>query len=146
MNLARLPSWAYWLAAILPIVAVVGLAVVVKPGLQIMTVIALAFVVWGLAFGGMAWRRLDETSREAQKSASLWGSSFGLLALLIACAVAMTWPSIGDPINEMIEQMSAKAAHRAELLIFGLGVVAASMAGAIGYAIVWAGWWLAKRR
>lgn len=146
MNLDRLPPWSYLLIAILPALAVAGIAAIAKPGLQASTAVVLAFVVWGIVFGGLAWRRMDETSREAQKSASMWGSSFGRVFLLVVCAIAMTWPGLGDPMHRMIEQISANAAHRGELWTFTLGALAAGVVQTVGFVIVWAGWWLSKRR
>ena len=142
MPLSRLPAWIYMIVAVLPAFAAIPLSRSMDLGLETNAVLSLLIVLWAFAFGGIGWRRLDEPARAAQKAAWFWGASFGLLALLIACAVAMLWPDIGAPFAGLIERMSA---GRGDLVAFTIGVLTAGTAQVVGAIIVWAVWWIKRR-
>lgn len=87
--------------------------------------------------GAMVWAylRIDETAREAQKSAWLWG---GIAGFLVASVLALAM---------MVPESPAPALLPAwpPALIFHLGIASALVLQSVGYLIVWTIWWLAKR-
>ena len=117
----------------------IGVAIrVVQPGHPV------AFLAWAvisliatLVASVFCWRALDEVAREAHKTAWMWGGSFGMVAAFVAFIAAREhWP-------HLLETGFGGGRSPADLVELGLmGVVTAQM---VGYLLVWAGWWLAKR-
>lgn len=101
--------------------------------------IAVALMVGSLAVGAVWMRSIDEAAREAHKAAWYWGGSGGMavggvLAIMAALPAAARWnlPSI-------LSDRTDPAAYAATGA-FGLMTLMI-----IGYGIVWAWWWLARR-
>ncbi|WP_339914717.1 hypothetical protein [uncultured Brevundimonas sp.] len=106
----------------------VGLLVTAAGGAFSMLVVAVASILW--------WNALDEAAQEAHKWAWWWGSTGGVavggvvLITLVTATREGPLPAIlsGDPITVLINGVSALALFQV-----------------IGYALAWAGWWLARR-
>jgi hypothetical protein len=97
----------------------------------------------GLWFAGRAWRRLDETAREAQKSAMFWGGSFGLLAALI---VTMTMPFAREAWHGLFAYLDAhRGLYPLHAFTFIAGVLFAALMAVLGFLIAWAAWWARAR-
>lgn len=100
-------------------------------------------LVWGLVCADRAWRRVDETAREAQKSAWFWGGTFGLLLALI---VAMTMPLFRQTWHALFLAIDA---HRGgwplHALTFVCGIMFAALMQIAGALLAWAVWWSARR-
>lgn len=104
----------------------------------VVTVVALGVAAGALWFCVVYWKRLDEAAREAHKFAWYWGGSLGLAVsgLLVgllargADASAFLWPGF-------------ESNATGYLMTGALAVVTAQL---VGYALVWAGWWLWKGR
>ncbi|THD64696.1 hypothetical protein [Phenylobacterium sp.] len=92
----------------------------------------IAAVTWALL---LYWRRLDEAAQEAQKSAWLWGGSFGMAAGWLADA-AMSLPGVYPSVRHVVLSLGGA-------LIVGGGLVA--VGAAAGFLIAWAIWWGARR-
>jgi hypothetical protein len=113
----------------------------VKPHAQAsawaLTGVYVVTIVWAIIFTWLYWRRLDETAKEAQKFAWFYGALGGLF--LTAPAIVLIRLDGG-------EFLTALAPARAEPgAFFALGWLALVLAQAVGFFIVWAGWWRAKR-
>ena len=93
-------------------------------------------VAWALAFGMLAWRKMDETAREAHKNAWFWGGSFGLMLALLGLITAFRM----DPHPALLLKFRLQPVW---LMTIGAGL--AGGASAAGYAAVWAVWWLRRR-
>jgi hypothetical protein len=98
---------------------------------------AMAAVLLGATFWASAlwWRRLDEAARDAHKTAWFWGSNAGLV---VAGVAAVTLFARGG---------SAALPHLdgAPASYVLAGLMLCIVPQLVGYAVVWAGWWLAKR-
>ncbi|HEY8617258.1 hypothetical protein [Phenylobacterium sp.] len=103
-----------------------------------------AFLAWAVislvataAASIFCWRALDEVAREAHKTAWMWGGSFGMVVAFLAfIAAEHHWP-------HLLETGLGGGRSPADLVELGLiGVVSAQL---VGYLLVWAGWWIAKR-
>jgi hypothetical protein len=93
-------------------------------------------VVWALVFATLAWRRMDETAREAHKSAWFWGGSFGLVLALFGLIAAFRM----DPHPALLLRFS-----RQPVWLMNVGAGIAVWATIAGYAVVWTVWWLRRR-
>ena len=117
-----------------PIAVAVGL-LAIRPAMPAVSVTGLVVsVVWALVWVGQAWVRTDETAREAHKFAYFWGGSFGSLVGLIGLIV-LTAPGL----HLALPRLHGPGGY---LL---LGAMAMAVAQTAGYAMTWAGWWMAKR-
>ncbi|MDI1364904.1 MAG: hypothetical protein PSX79_08575 [bacterium] len=81
------------------------------------------------------WRNVDEAAREAHKFAWFWGGSGGLLLALPILALLDT------PKLEALFGAGGDPARWVWLGVFGLLLLQLA-----GYGLVWAGWWLIRRR
>ena len=95
--------------------------------------------VSGFPFAGRAWQMIDETAREAHKSAWFWGGSFGAFIGLLAFVF---WVRL-DPVHSAKLWLGVPP-HQAFALVL-MGVVGIVLAQVVGYAIAWAMWWLRRR-
>ncbi len=106
-------------------------------------VAGLAAVAWALVFAGRAWSRIDETAREAQKSAALWGSTGGVLIALLACA---TMPVLRETWHALFVWLDAhRGAWPLAALSFTAGALFVALMSSAGFLLSWIGWWAAKR-
>jgi len=101
--------------------------------------IAVALMVGSLAVGAVWMRSIDEAAREAHKAAWYWGGSGGMavggvFAILATLPAAAQWN-----IPSMLPERTDPAVYAATGA-FGLMTLMI-----IGYTIVWAWWWLARR-
>lgn len=85
------------------------------------------------------WRQIDEASREAHKTAWLWGGGLGLL--LVALIAALNLIFGGSFMNLM--SVALKATNLKEYG-FEIGVIASITFMGFGYIINWAMWWKQK--
>ena len=146
---ARRVSPAVWLLA----AAALALAVLVaawllgpkltagaKPaGLVLIAVLVLG----GGVFGCLHWRGLDETAREAHKSAWFWGGSFGLAFISLALVALMFAPGSGDALADYANANRGHI-HPTTFAIL-MGFLACCLAQMVGYALAWGRWWLKRR-
>jgi len=101
--------------------------------------IASLLMVGSLAVSFVWMRAIDEAAREAHKAAWFWGGCSGMalggvLMILSSLPLAERWsfPSILDGRTDPAAYAATGAFGMLLLMI-------------IGYTIVWAGWWLARR-
>lgn len=107
-----------------------------SPDSAVHLLVMLAAIAWALAFSGMAWRHTDEAAREAHKAAAFWGAPFGLLAVMLAVAMAAA------PELRAAGPAGIHLSSPGQLLP---GVVLAALGLGAGYLVVWIGWWIRKR-
>jgi len=81
------------------------------------------------------WRSLDEAAKEAHKWAWWWGGNIGFIvgAAVFAIAALAGVNLLPAPIAQT------------EAALIPAGFFAAFTAQAIGYAVAWCGWWIARR-
>ena len=81
------------------------------------------------------WRALDEAAKEAHKWAWWWGGNIGFIvgAAVFAIAALAGVNLLPAPIAQT------------EAALIPAGFFAAFTAQAIGYAVAWCGWWIARR-
>lgn len=141
MSLMRLPSWAYTLAAVLPVLV---LTLAPRPAdSTLYLMLSAGCLLWLIVFAVVAWIRLDEAGKEAHKFAWFWGGAFALLAALLVALGALTTPLLSEPVNAIIAAyMKDREAGQTG---FAVGVLTAAMVQVVGYAVVWVGWWLSAR-
>lgn len=141
-DMRTLKVQAYYVIAIVPpIAALFALRPVFHAqGLAMLLAMA-ACVAWGLIFAGLAWRRTDETAQEAHKFAYFWGASFGMLALFLAAPFALA----GVFHQPVFPPPPRPGAAWTPTMLVMFGITLAALAQTIGYALVWAGWWLRRR-
>jgi len=101
-----------------------------RPVLFVTLLIILAAV---FAINIVYWRNIDEAAREAHKFAWLWGGTGGIL---------LTLPVIALISSERLVAVMGERSPGAWVL-FGMSTLLAAQA--IGYGLVWAGWWLRQR-
>ena len=101
-------------------------------------VLAIVGMAVSFAIGTLWMRSIDEAAQEAHKSAWYWGGSAGLaiggVALILAMlpgAASWTLPGLMDRTDP--------AAYAA------MGAVGLMTLMLLGYGVVWAWWWLARR-
>jgi len=93
-----------------------------------MLVVAGASVLW--------WKTLDEAAREAHKWAWWWGSTGGLAVGGVAVITLSGSGASGSV-------LAALGSDPVDILL--AGAFACALFQVIGYALAWAGWWLARR-
>ena len=101
--------------------------------------IAVVLMVGSFAVGVVWMRSIDEAAREAHKAAWYWGGSGGMavggvLAIMAALPAAARWN-----IPSILSDRADPAAYAAT------GAFGLMLLMIIGYAIVWAWWWLVRR-
>lgn len=144
---ASLPPWVLYAIAMAPMV----LLAVLLPLVQLADVWDLALmaaaVVWALAFVGLYWRRLDEASREAQRSAMLWGGTFGILAAVIAGMFIAYTPAGASWLQDLAGRFSARIGDKIPDTSFAFvaGLMFCAISSVLGFSVAWM-WWWAKRR
>lgn len=107
-------------------------------GGAIFSVVMLVAAVSGFPFAGRAWYLIDETAREAHKSAWFWGGSFGAFIGMLAFVF---WFRFGGLHSGLWLGVSP---HQAFALVL-LGAAGIVFAQAVGYAVAWALWWVRRR-
>jgi hypothetical protein len=116
-----------------------ALAVLDQQGVVVPRLLLALAAVAAIGVGGWVtviyWRNVDEAAREAHKFAWFWGGSGGLLLALPILALLDT------PTLEALGGGGRDPAQWVCLGVFGLMLL--QMAG---YGLVWAGWWLSRRR
>jgi hypothetical protein len=97
--------------------------------------VAAAIAVIGVSVVSLIyWRMIDEAAREAHKFAWFWGGLAGtVVALLLGAFVG------SDRLTAIYGDL-----HPAGWLILGMGALLVAQTS--GYALAWAGWWLARQR
>lgn len=140
---AALPPWGLYTVAMAPAV----LLVAVIPLVQLADIWDLALmgaaIVWALVFVGPYWRRLDEASREAQRSAMMWGGSYGLLAAIIDCTLIAFSPAGAGWVQEIATRLGERAGGRAPDTSFAFlaGAMFTAVVSVTGFMIAWIIWW-----
>ncbi len=101
--------------------------------------IALLLMIGSLAVGALWMRSIDEAAREAHKAAWYWGGSSGMAVGGVLMIVA-TLPGAERWVFPAVLDGRTDPAVYAAAGGFGM-----MMLMIIGYTIVWAWWWLARR-
>jgi hypothetical protein len=148
MPVSRLPAWVYSAIATIPVLILVSADFLFRLSFPLDSLsragLTLTALVWTAIFVAIGWKRLDESGREAHKFAWFFGGGLGLVAVLLGAMIAHFTPSGGDAIHGLIRAWASKWPEGQGG--FMLGVLAAAIAQVIGYAVVWSGWWLSRRR
>jgi predicted permease len=140
MTLTRLPASACMAIALVPTLIFFFLARQLPEG--IVPAIALAASAWALTWMIIYWRNLDETAREAQKTAWFWGGTLSGVASLMAAAFV---PAVQHWIHERAAGFTTDTLP-AENAGFMTGVLFVIVAQAAGFTLYLLGWWIAHRR
>jgi hypothetical protein len=90
-----------------------------------------------LGFAFRDWRLMDEVSREAHKSAAVWGVAVGLTVWAITMSALMA--GLGP------DHRMAVSGHQGSLAIFAAGGLVAVVAQALCSLLGLAGWWISRR-
>lgn len=144
---ASLPPWSLYAIAMAPAVLLIVLMPLVRlPDVWDLALVA-ASLVWALAFVGIYWGRLDEASREAQRSAMLWGGTFGILAAFIAGTLIAFTPDGAGWIAHLSARLGERAGGRLPDTSFAFvaGMVFCAVSSVLGFMVAWM-WWWARRR
>lgn len=141
MSMMRLPSWAYTLLALLPVLALMIAPTPADPGVRL--ALNIGCLLWIGVFAVYAWIRLDETGKEAHKFAWFWGGAFALLAALLTAVGVLTTPFFAGTVDAFVASYMKDRGEGPTG--FALGILAAAIAQIIGYGLVWTGWWLSAR-
>ena len=105
----------------------------------IIVLVAIAVMTGSLAIGALWMRSIDEAAREAHKAAWFWGGSGGMAAggvLMILSAL---------PGAETITLTPWLMGRTDPAAWMATGAFALMTLMLIGYGVVWAWWWLARR-
>jgi hypothetical protein len=141
MSILRLPSWAYTLLALLPVLALMLAPAPEDPAIRL--ALNVGCLLWIAVFAVYAWMRLDETGKEAHKFAWFWGGTFALLAALLIAIGVLTTPFFAEPVDAIIASyMKDRGEGQTG---FAVGVLTAALIQIVGYGLVWIGWWLSAR-
>ena len=101
---------------------------------------AVAAWTWAGVFTWLYWRKLDEAAKEAQKFAWFFG---GLLGLVVTAPVMVYLRLTGAP---FLLAMTADLSWRDQPGVYvALGWISLALAELLGFLLVWAGWWWARR-
>jgi hypothetical protein len=135
MTIAFVGTVMIWLV---PAVTIVGLAGRHAPGLDWMLTLAkAASLAWAAAFSWLAWRRLDEVAREAQKFA--WMVSTCAALLLTAPAMLYVRLSGGAFLTHLMRSQATPGAY------FAMGWGFLALTELAGFCIAVSGWWARRR-
>lgn len=141
MTITRLPAWAYGAIALIPMSVLLFAFPVLDDLSRIGLVISAS--VWGAIFVGIAWTRMDEAARAANKVAWMHGGGLGLLLSVALVPFVLFLPAAGDLVKQTITAWSPRLPEATGG--FSLGVLTAVMLQSAGALIAWAGWWLRRR-
>lgn len=98
-------------------------------------------VMTGAMVAGAAWMRsIDEAAREAHKAAWYWGGSGGMAVGGVLLCMATLPQAAAIRIPSWLDGRTDPAAYAA---IGGFGMMLLML---IGYAVVWAWWWITRMR
>jgi hypothetical protein len=101
---------------------------------------AVAAWTWAGVFTWLYWRKLDEAAKEAQKFAWFFG---GLLGVAVTAPVIVYLRLTGAP---FLTAMTADLAWHGQPGVYvALGWISLALAEVLGFLLVWAGWWWARR-
>jgi hypothetical protein len=141
MALRRLPAWVYGAIALVPM----SVLLIAFPVLDRLSRIGLLIsaAVWGAIFVAMAWRRMDEAARAANKVAWMHGGGGALILAVLLVPAVRFLPAAGDLVDRITASWSP--GWPAGQGGFALGVMTTIMLQAAGALIAWAGWWLRRR-
>jgi hypothetical protein len=140
MTLTRLPASASVAIAVAPMLLLTFLARQLPEWL--VSAASLAAVAWALTWMVIYWRNLDETAREAQKTAWFWGGTLSGVAALMAAAFV---PAVQHWIHDRAAGFTTDTLP-AENAGFMTGVLFVVAAQSVGFILYWLGWWIARRR
>lgn len=93
-------------------------------------------ILLGMAAAVPLWRRFDEVSREAHKAAWCYGGQIGMA---FGCGLLLWALRAGAGVPAGLALGQAPGGF----VVFG--IVAVLGLQILGYALFWAGWWLARR-
>lgn len=116
--------------------AVIDVGVV---GFWIILTVAVVMMIGSLVIGALWMRSIDEAAREAHKAAWFWGGSGGMAVggiLMIMSAL---------PGAEAVAVAPWLAGRTDPAAWMATGAFALMTLMLIGYGVVWAWWWLARR-
>jgi hypothetical protein len=142
---ASLPAWSFYALGLAPMLVLLALMPVVKLDDRLALALTGGSAVWAIAMVTLYWRRLDEASREAQRSAMLWGGFYGLLAAMAGGVAIAFSPAASSWIADTTTKLSDGGGAPATTHAFLIGIAFAAVCTVIGFSIAWAIWW-AKRR
>lgn len=143
MNLSKLPIPALYLIGAVLAFSTLFLAKLAHGTVLFWPLVALAFIPW-VVFVDKAWRRMDETAKEAHKFAWFWGGSIGLTIAVVAAELFLI-ANVDLSSLASLPAGSKLGAARAPAAFFLLGVIFATLCQFAGTLVTWAGWWLSKR-
>jgi hypothetical protein len=102
-------------------------------------VIAIVAMVCGMV-GSIVWMRgIDEAAREAHKAAWFWGGSGGMMVAGVGVILAVL------PQTESWRLAPLWFGRDDPVAWLAAGCVGSLLLMIVGYALVWAWWWLARR-
>lgn len=131
--LYRIPTWALATALLISGLLIGILLEEAALPLPVRTLLILALIPILTLACWLYWRRLDEAAREAHKFAWYWGGSIGLG---IAGAIMVIVQRSG---------MEFLPTDMAAGELVSLGITLCMVVQVLGYGVVWAWWWLARR-
>lgn len=108
--------------------------------LAVMTVVAVLLMLGAMVVGALWMRGIDEAAREAHKAAWYWGGSAGLAIGGALMIIAGTPQAAGLRVAASFHGRTDPTAYMA------LGAAGLMALMLVGYAVVWAWWWLARSR
>src|SRR5690348_17629323 len=106
MTITRLPAWAYGAIALVPMSVLLFAFPVLDNLSRIGLLISAA--VWGAVFVGIAWTRMDEAARAANKSAWMHGGGAGLILSVLLVPAIRFLPAAGDLVNQITTAWSPR--------------------------------------
>src|SRR5262245_55384618 len=106
MTITRLPAWAYGAIALVPM-SVLFFAFPVLDTLS-RAGLLISAAVWGVIFVGIAWTRMDEAARTANKVAWMHGGGLGVLLSVLLVPLVLFLPAGGDLVSQTITAWSPR--------------------------------------
>jgi hypothetical protein len=135
LTTAFVGSVVIWLGPALIILRLLGPH---APGLDWMLPLAKAVsLAWLAGFSWLAWRRLDEVRREAQKFA--WSVSTAVALMLTAPVMLYVRLSGGPFLAHLMRGPASPGAY------FAMGWGFLAVAEMAGFLIAWFGWWAMRQ-
>lgn len=145
MSILRMSHTLLLLIGLAPVLLVTAASRLLDLPQGAVSVLSLTTMAWAITFTMLGWRRLDETAKEAHKFAWFWGS-LALPALMLACLFTPLPTLVREQIVESFFTANPDTGWQPASYGFLAGVLAAALAQIAGWAIVWTGWWIARRR
>lgn len=111
----------------------------------------LAVIAWGVVFGFLSWRKLDEGGKEAIKVAFCWGVGPGMMIAAITVLLVLMYPQpVGAAVEGAVERFvnqrePGPGAWSPEVGGFIMGAAAVIGIQQILFVVVWLGWWARRR-